>query len=665
MSSPIVETFVTEASDILEGLEATLLSLEHDPDPERIDEVFRGLHTVKGSGSMFGFEALARFTHHFEGAFEMVRGGKLGVDRALIDLALEARDAMIAFLALPGDGPEAEALADAPETRAILERLAALTGQSGEAAAPAPQAAAPGAATALRRFSILFAPLPDAIRNGMRPELLLAELADLGTLDVKYLTDAVPPLDALDPQESRLGYRLDLVTEADRAAVEDVFVFASDSDLIITELAPIPAQMAEDAPQAAAAKAATPAAGPAAATGPQRPQADNIRVPSRRLDEMMDQLGELVIAQARLSQISQGIDDPGLEAIVEEMQRLVTSLRDSTLSIRMLPIESVFEKFRRVVRSLAGELGKDVELKVSGGETEVDKNVIDSLSEPLVHMIRNSMDHGLETAEARRAAGKPARGTVHLSARQEGGEVLISIEDDGRGLDTEAIRSRAIERGLIAEDAHPTTHELQQMIFWPGFSTARTISSVSGRGVGMDAVKTTVDALRGTIDVASVPGRGCRVTLRLPVTLAIIDGLLVRLGQAVYVIPLAAVEECVELDTTEARRDSGRSMLQIREHLVPFLDLDDVFGRPASTEARRRVVIVKADGTRVGFVVDDILGQNQTVIKTLSAFHRDVEGFAGATILGDGAVALIIDVATLVRSALGQRDTADPRLVAA
>lgn len=653
MTQSIAETYVQEATEILEGLEATLLELEIRPDPDKVDEVFRGLHTVKGSGSMFGFEALARFTHHFESAFERVRDGRLRIDRALIDLALEARDRMVTFLALGGDGPKAEALSVEAGTLSILARLQELTGASDGPAPTASAAPTRTGAPRTRRYDIRFTPYPNALRNGMRPELLLNELAELGRLDVRYLADSVPPLPELVPDESALGYRLTLETDAGRDAIDEVFIFATDSDLTVAEIED-PAEAAVERPMAV---------GDAAA--PERtPQSENVKVPAKRLDEMMDQLGELVIAQSRLQRISDDISDPALEAIVEEVQRLVTSLRDSTLSIRMLPIETVFDKFRRVVRTLSAELGKDVELRVAGGETEVDKNVIDSLSEPLVHMIRNSMDHGVEPADVRLANGKPARGYVKLSASQEGGEVLIAIEDDGAGLNTDAIRARAIQQGLIAEDAVPSVHELHQMIFWPGFSTAKVVSSVSGRGVGMDAVKTTVDALRGSIDVASWPGRGCRVTLRLPVTLAIIDGLLVRLGEAVFVIPLSSVEECVELDAADARRESGRTMLQIREHLVPFLDLDDVFSRPPSAETRRRVVIVRADGVRVGLVVDDILGQNQTVIKTLSAFHRQVEGFAGATILGDGTVALIIDVATLVRAAYAAR-TAPPRLSAA
>jgi len=266
-------------------------------------------------------------------------------------------------------------------------------------------------------------------------------------------------------------------------------------------------------------------------------------------------------------------------------------------------------------------------------------------------MIRNSIDHGIEAADAREAAGKKRMGTVRLSARQEGGEILIAIEDNGGGLDTDAIRGRAIERGLIPEENTLSEHDLHQLIFEPGFSTAKEVTSVSGRGVGMDAVKTTLDALGGTIDVFARRGRGTRVILRLPVTMAIIDGLRIRLGESVYVIPLSSVEECVELSDHDAARRSGRSVLEIRNEMVPFLELEHLFGQSGDGQAKRRVVIVRVDGARVGLVVDDILGQGQTVIKSLSSFHSSIPGLGGATILGDGRVALIIDVATLVRSA--------------
>lgn len=652
--NPAVGAFIQEAREILEGLEDLLLDLEDHPTPESIDAVFRTLHTVKGSGAMFGFGTLARFTHHFEDAYDRVREGRLQIDRRLINLSLRARDHMIALLNCGGDGDQATRLEEAPEAAALIAALAEITGNSSTGDAcngKVSETQANANMIKLRRhWRIRFVPEPNALRNGMRPDLLIAELGGLGKIDVSVDIAALPDITAIDPARGYLAWSIELETEQPRSAIEAVFIFADDAELEIAE------SVNRSADQIVARDVSD---------EPKRPiesnkekSGESVRVPAAKLDEIMDQLGELVIAQARLSQMASA--DAELETVVEEVERLVTGLRDATLSIRMLPIEVVFGKFRRVVRDLSAELDKVVTLVTEGGETEIDKTVIDRLSEPLVHMIRNSMDHGIEHASIRTAAGKSPRGTVCLSARQEGGEVLITIEDDGAGLDAEAIRAKAMERGLIPPDAQLTENELFQLIFAPGFSTAKEVSAVSGRGVGMDAVRTTVDALRGSVEVSSRRGAGSRVTLRLPVTLAIIDGLLVRLGSAVFVIPLASVEECVELDAAERQRESGRTMLCIREHLVPFLALDEVFGWPASNEMRRRVVIVKFDGQRLGFVVDDILGQNQTVIKTLSQYHRDVPGFAGATILGDGSVALIIDVATLARRAQIERTERKP-----
>lgn len=653
--NPAVEAYVLESQDILEGLESALLDLEQHPDPEMIDAVFRGLHTLKGGGAMFGFRLMSGFIHHFEDAFDRIRAGDLAVDKAIINVVLRARDQMMAMLDCGGDTPEAEALVKSAPIAALLSELEACL-DAGRPAIPV--------AENQRRWQITFRPAPNALHNGMRPERLIEELLALGSGRAQIDASDVPGLDAFDPSISYLTWQVELTTSQPRTALEAVFIFADDAELDISEIdaAPVPAVQPELATPVEGTK--TVATKPAAAKPPEPPTghkaeaaSDSVRVSSGKLDEILDQLGELVIAQARLRQISDGIDAPALEGLVEEVERLVTGLRDATLSVRMLPIEMVFGKFRRVVRDLSTELGKEVVLETLGGDTEIDKNVLDRLSEPLVHMIRNSMDHGIEAAGARAASGKPAQGRLRLSARQEAGEILISIEDDGKGLDAAAIRQKAVERGLIGAEQDLTTGELHKLIFAPGFSTAATVSSVSGRGVGMDAVLTTVTALRGSVDVQSWPGQGTRVTLRLPLTLAIIDGLLVRLGTSRYVIPLASVEECVEFDALERSRDSGRTMLQIRERLVPFIDLIDAFGAPPSNETRRRVVIVKAEGARLGLVVDDILGQNQTVIKSLGPYHDRVEGFAGATILGDGSVALITDVSRLSRLATAKDQT--------
>lgn len=633
--NPAVSTFVEEAREQIDGLEAQLLDLEHSATPEAVDAVFRVLHTVKGSGAMFGFTELARFTHHFEEAFDRVRDGRMAVDRRLVNLSLRARDHMVALLDTGGDGPQAVALAAGAPAQALVAELSALVAASGSELAPSRPALSE------KVWRIAFRPGPDALRNGMRPDLLLRELAEHGRILSQTVDgSAVPDLDALDPARSYLGWTIRLATAAPRAALEAVFIFADDADLSLLPEEP-------ERPPATAA----PPDGP---VGP-RPAdtaTETIRVPAIRLDEIVDQLGELVIAHARLSGLADRLAEQELDTLTEEVGRLVTSLRDATLAIRMLPIEQVFGKFRRVVRDLSVQLGKDVTLVTEGGETEIDKNVIDRLTEPLVHMIRNSVDHGIEDLGQRRAAGKPDRGTVRLAASQEGGEVLIRVSDDGGGLNLGAIRAKAVARGLIAADAPVSDQDLRQLIFAPGFSTAQSVSKVSGRGVGMDAVKTAIESLRGTVAVASQPGAGTSITLRLPVTLAIIDGLLVRLGQETFVIPLSAIEECVELADTERRRESGRTMLQIRGQLVPWLDLDDVFARPPSGATRRRLVVVRSDGLRLGLVVDDIIGQHQTVIKTFSAYHRGIAGLSGATILGDGSVALIVDVASLVRGAL-------------
>ena len=684
MIEQAIQAYVEEARDLLANLEDQLLALEVDPDPATINEIFRALHTIKGSGAMFGYTALARFTHHFESAFELVRAGRLSVSSGLIDLSLKARDLMVSFLDLGGDGDDAEALLISKDTSSIVNQLAEIAGNSDAPVTEAEEEQRQddqkqGHTSKTMIWTIRFRPDERALLNGMRPEGLIRELAGLGNLTTHFHDGDVPPLSELDPECAYLTWIVRLEGTATRADIEDVFIFADDAQLTIeespttstfgdTESEPgadagiepatdhkgdepaespeIDAQESSDDTTKGSGSASRPAAGG-------RPRADasreSIRVASSRLDEMMDSLGELVIAQARLDAVAGAIGDATLESVVEEVQRLILGLRDATLSIRMLPIETVFGKFRRVVRDLSTELGKDVRLVTEGGDTEVDKNVIDRIADPLVHMIRNSMDHGLEPTSERTSAGKSTTGTLRLSASQDGGEILIAVEDDGRGLNLEAIRTKAEDNGLISEGETRTDRELRMLIFEPGFSTAREISAVSGRGVGMDAVKSAVDALGGNVDITSSPGKGTRFTLRLPVSLAIIDGLRVRLGGSVYVIPLSAVDECVEMSPEDAGRTSGRSVLEIREKMVPYLALDDLFGQPSNPVARRRVVVVRVDGSRIGLVVDDILGQGQTVIKSLSHFHRDIPGLAGATILGDGQVALIIDVASLVR----------------
>jgi two-component system chemotaxis sensor kinase CheA len=481
----------------------------------------------------------------------------------------------------------------------------------------------------------------DAMATGTNPLLLLDELRSLGQAEVTANARDVPRLAEIDPAGCYLHWDVTLRTDLPRSAVEDVFIFVMDD--MTLDIEPL---AAEPGPAIAAGPAAPE---PRPGSVPQISQfASTVRVPAERLDELMDRVGELVIAQSRLKQIAAASLDPAVKSVAEEIERLALELRDTTMGVRMLPIGQLFGRFRRLIHDLARDLGKQIELVTVGEETELDKTVIERLADPLVHLLRNAVDHGLEDPAGRAAAGKPPQGKITLSARHVGAEVRVSIADDGRGLDKDRIRARAEANGLTAQGARLTDSELYQLIFQPGFSTAQTVTSLSGRGVGMDVVKRTVDALRGSIDIASTQGLGSEMTLRLPLTLAIIDGLLVRVGRGRYVIPLSAVEECVELSMEEDARSRGRSFLNIRGDLVPFLRLRELFNAPQPPDRYQKVVIVSAGELRVGLVVDQVIGDHQTVIESLSKLHAEVGIFSGATILGDGTVALILDIGHLV-----------------
>ncbi|MFN3521869.1 MAG: chemotaxis protein CheA [Phenylobacterium sp.] len=642
--------FRQEAQDLLEQIESNLVDLASRPgDRALIDAVFRGLHTLKGSGAMFGFDALAAFTHHCESAFDKVRKGQVAATPELVSAVLAAQDHMRAL----AEGREASP-AEGEALLAALHR--AVDGSAG--AAPAPEV--PAATTWKVRFK-----LPaDALVNGTRPLPLLDELRELGDCEVVALTEGVPPLEALVPSECHLAWEVTLTTTHPKSAIEDVFIFVIDD--MTLEIEALEPERSDAEPQAAAvesvpaaAAAAEPTAAAAAAESKAARGGDTVRVPAERLDELMDRVGELVIAQSRLKQVAATSNEPNLRAVSEEIERLAAELRDTMMVVRMVPIAQLFGRFRRLIHDLSRETGKAIEFVTEGETTELDKTVIERLADPLVHLIRNAADHGLEDPEARVAAGKARSGRITLAARQAGAEVIITIADDGKGIDRDRVRAKAEEAGLIAPGAVLSDAELFQFIFHPGFSTAKAITSLSGRGVGMDVVKRTIEGLRGAIEVASRPGEGSQISLRIPLTLAIIDGLLVRVGAGRYVIPLAAVEECVELSVEQDLRSTGRSLMTLRDRLVPFLRLRELFETGTAPDPHQKLVVVSTGQERVGLVVDQILGDHQTVIKSLSGFHADVATFSGATILGDGGVALILDVAHLV--AAGQRAEAQLR----
>jgi two-component system chemotaxis sensor kinase CheA len=676
MSQDPVDTFRAEAAELFEQLETSLLDMENDPtNRDLIDGAFRALHTIKGSGAMFGFEQAAAFTHHVENAFDLLRKGELSVTPALIEVALAAKDHIRILI----DAPEN---ADLFKGDMILGDLATIVGGSaprplGDNAVPAPAAEEKPQRATFR----LHIGLPrDVMMNGTNPLLLIGEVRAMGDCTLTAMTDAIPSLEEIDPYGCYVAWDGLLTTEQPKSAIEDVFIFQlEDMELTIEPVEVEPKLLGEILVERGMV---APETVKDLVDGQQRlgtmlvkeglvtqdklsavlaeqkhlkteqekasKETSSIKVQAEKLDELMDHVGELVIAQARLKQLADRSNDLNLKSIVEEIERLSNHLRDTSTGIRMVPIGSLFTRFRRLVRDLSNELGKQISLSFSGEDTELDKTVIERLHDPMVHLIRNSIDHGVESPDDREKVGKPREGKVHLSAVHSGAQVLISITDDGKGLDKARIRQKGIENGLITAEQELTDEELFKLIFEAGFSTAQKVTNVSGRGVGMDVVRRMIEALRGVIEIKSSPGEGATFTLRLPLTLAIIDGLLVRVAGEKYVIPLSAVEECIELDAEADSHGGSRDFLNIRGDLVPFVRLRSLFKLQGPAEIYQKVVVVSANEFRFGLVVDQLLGGHQTVIKSLSHLHANVPTFSGATILGDGTVALILDVPKLL-----------------
>jgi two-component system, chemotaxis family, sensor kinase CheA len=689
------QVFKEEAAELLAELETSLLELEESPqDLELVAKVFRAMHTIKGSGAMFGFDAIAAFTHEVETVFDLVRNGAIPVTQELISLSLAARDHIRTLL----EAGEADAAAGSQLVagfRGLVPSQAAAL--PGEAAAPAPVEASADPSAPAVTYRLRMRLPADIVYRGTRPEGLLNELSALGSCRVVAQTGAIPLLDELDPESCHVYWDLILTTAAGLDAIKDVFIFVEDdvelkieviddgqpcageldykrlgeillergdlhpADLaevlaarkpigqLLVESSKIRPDQLEAALQEQEAVRAARAQRQSAAQAQEG--ASSVRVPAERLDHLVNLVGELVTVQARLSQAAATREDSELLAIAEEVERLTAELRDNSLNLRMLPIGTTFSKFKRLVRDLSQELGKQIELVTDGAETELDKTVIEKLGDPLVHLIRNSLDHGIEAPAVRLAAGKPKTGTVFLGAAHSGDSVVITIRDDGKGLDREAILAKGVEKGLIAADAHLGEAEIFNLIFAPGFSTAKVVTGVSGRGVGMDVVKRAIDALRGTISIQSQQGVGSSIAIRIPLTLAIVESLLVKIGGDPYALPLSIVEECVELSREEIVRAHGRHLVNVRGQIVPYIPLRAQFAMEGAPPEIEQVVITRVNGQRIGFVVDQVVGEHQSVIKSLGRLCKEVKGLSGATILGDGSVALILDIPHLAHCA--------------
>lgn len=707
--------YMEEAYELLSELESSLLELEKNPgDEELIGRIFRALHTIKGSGSMFGFEDIAAFTHEVETAFDMVRNGLLPVTKELIDLTLSSRD----YIRILLDEPDS---ADKQKTGEIINSLKKLSPKTimpdevKNSASPSPKGNESEKSVTYR---IRFRPPLDIFTRGINPVLLINELYDLGACSITAQTDSIPQIVDIDPELCYTYWDIILTTALGINAIKDIFIFIEDDcgldiDIIddgasadeifaqsmlkdvfasqgyvtledlqrisgphkrigeilvergdltekdikkaLRKQKPIGEMLVKagmvDAGKVESALAEQQHVKEIKQREQQADTASSIRVASDKLDSLVNLVGEMVTVQARLSQLSSFRNDPDLLSVAEEVERLTSELRDQTMSIRMLPIGTTFSKFNRLVRDLSKELGKEIELTTEGAETELDKTVIEKLNDPMVHLIRNCIDHGIETPDIRSSIGKPAQGTVHLSAKHSGAYVLIEIMDDGAGLDANAIRAKAVEKGMVAPDAGLTEKEIYSLVLAPGFSTAKTVTNVSGRGVGMDVVKRAIDNLRGSIDISSRKGIGTTITLKLPLTLAIIEGLLVEIGREYFVLPLSSVEECVELTHQDIANAHGRHLANVRGKIVPYIRLRKQFMINAKQPDIEQIVIVSVEGQRVGFVVDNVIGEHQTVIKSLGKVYKNMDGISGATILGDGTVALILDIPKLFQAA--------------
>lgn len=640
--------FFEESREGLDAMESGLLALESQSgDAETINVIFRGAHSIKGGAATFGFSAVTDLTHLLETLLDEARSGRRALDSAAIGALLVAVDVLRALLAACEHGSAVDQAALA-QARAGLDLLLA----GGAGVAPPSLASTSGAAANVAAaaptgdWRIGFKPAPSLFMSGNDPLRILRELASHGELGVTCLDVRLPPFAQMDPFEAYLAWDLTLPGGVPRAAIDEAFAWVEDQcELSIQAAAPLatatPAAALPTSPDAIASKASD--------------NADNsIRVAVAKVDALINLVGELVITQAMLRQRSEHLDPVANEVLLSglvQLDRNTRDLQEAVMGVRMLPVEFAFSRFPRMVRDLAARLDKKVRLRTSGEATELDKGVIEKIVDPLVHLVRNSIDHGLETPAERRNAGKDETGTVTLTAAHQGANIVIEIGDDGRGLDRERILRKAAERGLAMPD-NPTDAQVWDLVFHPGFSTAEALTDLSGRGVGMDVVKKNITALGGQVEIRSRTGAGTTVTIRLPLTMAIVDGMSVAVGDEVFILPLSMVIESLQPAVADIRTIAGETrVLRVRDDYLPLLNLAATYRLPTTAGAAPIAVVVESDGQRLALEVDELLGQQQVVVKNLEANYRRVPGVSGATILGDGRVALIVDAGGLAEAA--------------
>ena len=696
--------FISEAAEQIEAIETLLLELEEQPDNrELLDSLFRCAHTVKGSAGIFGLNRVVEFTHHVETLLDKMRDGDIGLNPDISTLLLQCND-QIKFL-VDTAADESADTEDQKEIRAdLVVQLKELTEGEAEAKVVAvkeakvdPKPGEVGIWKISARFGV------ETFRNGMDPLSIARYLGTIGKIvSARTETESVPSLASLDPESCHLGFKIELETKASRSDIEGAFSFVIEDcqlDVVAPETAnqkmtraidempetPLLGEMlvsvgavTADKLQAALAtqqntksKASTgkPKIGDLlesqagvsaevveAALGKQQKLRESapseeryIRVQADRLDAVINLLGELVIAGAGATLLARETRETGLIEANLHMNALIEEIRNGTLGLRMVPVGDTFNRFRRVVRDTASSLGKEVNFEIIGGDAELDKSMVEKIADPLMHLVRNSLDHGLETAQERITSGKTSYGKLVLSARHETGAILIRIEDDGRGINRERVLQRAWNRGLVEQGVVPSDDAINMLIFEPGFSTAEQVTNLSGRGVGMDVVRRNIEALRGSIRLNNRPGKGLQVDIRLPLTLAIIDGFLVGVGKSKFVLPLQSVVEVIESAGDDVKVDAqGRHCLELRGVVLPVVRLRTLYSIESSNPERVSVVVVNSTRGQYGIEVEVLLGQYQTVIKPLGRLFKTLRGISGSSILGSGEVALILDSSSLV-----------------
>lgn len=669
------ESFFAESLESLEASESGLLALEREQaTDERLNAIFRGLHSIKGAAGSLGFSGLADFTHHVEGALDRLRNRELGTDKPTLDLLLACIDFSRALVLAAKDGRPV----DGARGQLLVEQLERLRSRPEPDEAPVADAQAIHVQSPAKGFHIVFKPARRFFANGNDPLRILKVLSGMGRLRASCNTDALQAASPFDPEQCYLYWDLTLEGEAAREDVEEVFAWVKeDCELVIESMTAPQAPQAHPGPIAVEAPPPEPVAlaeeswdrrktdrrapdrrgqGRSADVEAEELRQERLHVSRDKVDALINLVGELVITKTMLKEglTTLPVDvAQRIEAVVQQLERNTRELQDSVMAIRMLPVSHAFGRFGRLVRDVGQSLGKRVDLVMTGEHSELDKSVIEKLVDPLTHLVRNALDHGIETPAERKAAGKPETATLRLHAEHKGGNIEIVVSDDGRGINADRVAAKAKVLGLIEESAEVDLERACELIFEPGFSTAETVNELSGRGVGLDVVRRNILDLSGGIRVETAAGQGTAFVIRLPLTLAIIDGMTVMVGAETYIVPMTFIAECVQPDTSTIKSVAGKGVLvELRGQYLPLLKLGELIGVEACASVETGILlVVEADGNRVALLVDSLVGQEQVVIKSLESNFRRVDYIAGATILGQGQVVLILDVAGLVRSA--------------